>query len=71
MLQSMGSQRVRPNWATEQQQQLCNVTYKFRSSRNKYMLSIVSVDKDIMNSSSGWVQLRNSQEVAVIEENSQ
>ena len=71
MLQSMGSQRVRPNWATEQQQQLCNVIYKFRSSRNKYMLSIVSVDKDIMNSSSGWVQLRNSQEVAVIEENSQ
>ena len=70
MLQSMGSQRVRPNWATEQQH-LCNVTYKFRSSRNKYMLSIVSVDKDIMNSSSGWVQLRNSQEVAVIEENSQ
>ena len=35
------------------------------------MLSIVSVGKDIMNSSSGWVQLRNSQEVAVSEENSQ
>ena len=62
------SHRVGHDWATEQQQ-LCNATYKFRSSRNKYMLSTVSVGKGIMNSSSGCVQLRDSQEVAVGEEN--